>query len=421
MSNCDLVAARSLIDLVASRLALRAPALRAATALTRPNRSARWLPCGRHNVPTARLVGPSHVVTNHRVEHGDHLAHDRNNRDFVQLISGLETIVEHLKHRIPIARTHSGQVKDVTNWGTTTPYAAFSLELAALKGIGRDSDERSDLFAAHAAEFGQERDQGAGQHQSDPRHGSEQSIPMCERGIASHDLDQASVQHVDISREPGDTATRKPPHPSRVPDLLTPDHVRLDPLIAANTYHDSFGNFCHVIRAPAGRLTMSTDFWVQDKGEPDAIAPQAKQHALEDLPVEVLIFLLGSRYCETDRLSNAAWSLFGKVSKGWPLVKAICDYVHNHITFGYQHASPTKTAWDTYTERRGVCRDFAHLAITLCRCMNVPARYCTGYLGDIGVPFDGSPMDLAPGSKSISVAAGKLSMLATTSRASAAS
>jgi transglutaminase-like putative cysteine protease len=104
---------------------------------------------------------------------------------------------------------------------------------------------------------------------------------------------------------------------------------------------------------------------------------------LEDLPVEVLLYLLGSRYCETDRLSNTAWSLFGQVQKGWPLVKAICDYVHERITFGYQHASPTKTAWDAYTEQRGVCRDFAHLAVTLCRCMNVPARYCTGYLGDI--------------------------------------
>jgi transglutaminase-like putative cysteine protease len=184
-------------------------------------------------------------------------------------------------------------------------------------------------------------------------------------------------------------------HPSRIPDLLTPDHMRLDPLIPANTYHDGFGNFCHVIRAPEGRLTMSTDFLVQDKGEPDAIAPQAEQHALEDLPVEVLIYLLGSRYCETDRLSNTAWSLFGKVPRGWPLVKAICDYVHDHITFGYKHASPTKTAWDAYAERRGVCRDFAHLAVTLCRCMNVPARYCTGYLGDIGVPLDDSQMDFS--------------------------
>ena len=184
-------------------------------------------------------------------------------------------------------------------------------------------------------------------------------------------------------------------YPSRTPDLLSWDRMRLDPTVPVNTYHDSFGNFCHVIRAPAGRLTMSADFLVQDNGEPDAVYPQAEQHALENLPVEVLIYLLGSRYCETDRLSDTAWSLFGQSPKGWPLVQAICNYVHDRITFGYQHASPTKTAWDAYTERRGVCRDFAHLAVTLCRCMNVPARYCTGYLGDIGVPPDPALMDFS--------------------------
>jgi transglutaminase-like putative cysteine protease len=184
-------------------------------------------------------------------------------------------------------------------------------------------------------------------------------------------------------------------HPSRFSDLLTLDRMRLDPPIVPNTYHDSFGNFCHVIRAPAGRLTASADFLIQDKGEPDATAPQAEQHALEDLPVEVLLYLLGSRYCETDRLSNTAWSLFGQIPKGWALVKAICDYVHDRVKFGYEHASPTRTAWDAHAEQRGVCRDFAHLAITLCRCMNVPARYCTGYLGDIGMPPPYGVMDFA--------------------------
>jgi transglutaminase-like putative cysteine protease len=160
-------------------------------------------------------------------------------------------------------------------------------------------------------------------------------------------------------------------HPTRFSDLLTMDRMRLDPPIPANTYHDSFGNFCHVIRAPAGRLTVSTDFLVQDRGELDALVPQAQQHAMEDLPVEVLIYLLGSRYCETDRLSETAWSLFGQVPKGWPLVSAICDYVHNRITFGYEHASSTKTAFDAYIEQRGVCR------------------------GDIGVPLDPAPMDFS--------------------------
>jgi transglutaminase-like putative cysteine protease len=140
---------------------------------------------------------------------------------------------------------------------------------------------------------------------------------------------------------------------------------------------------------------MSSDFLIRDSGAPDDVAPDAVQHSLEKLPVDTLVYLLGSRYCETDRFTNIAWSLFGKVPKGWPLVQAICDYVHGHIKFGYEHASPTKTAWDAHTEKRGVCRDFAHLAVTLCRCMNVPARYCTGYLGDIGVPLDDSPMDFS--------------------------
>jgi transglutaminase-like putative cysteine protease len=125
------------------------------------------------------------------------------------------------------------------------------------------------------------------------------------------------------------------------------------------------------------------------------VAPDAVQHPLETLPVETLVYLLGSRYCETDRLSEFAWSTFGAVPKGWTLVQTIVDFVHDHLTFGYAHANPTKSAFDAFTEKRGVCRDFAHLAITLCRCMNVPARYCTGYLGDIGVPKDPAPMDFS--------------------------
>lgn len=184
-------------------------------------------------------------------------------------------------------------------------------------------------------------------------------------------------------------------HPSRMPDLISWDGLQIDPLISANTYHDSFGNFCHVIRAPAGRLTLSTDFLVRDSGEPDEVVPNAEQHPLEALPVDALIFLLGSRYCETDRLLNTAWSLFGHLPKGWPLVQAICDYAHERIKFGYEHASPNKTAFDAFTEQHGVCRDYAHLAITLCRCMNVPARYCTGYLGDMGTEPPYAPGDFA--------------------------
>jgi len=184
-------------------------------------------------------------------------------------------------------------------------------------------------------------------------------------------------------------------HPSRISDLISWDRMALDPLIPVNTYHDTFGNFCHVIRAPKGRVTMTTDFLIRDSGEPDVVDPSARQRELEELPVDVLVYLIGSRYCETDRLANVAWSLFGKKRKGWPLLQAICDYVHHHIKFGYEYASPTKTAFDAYKEKRGVCRDYAHLAIALCRCLNIPARYCTGYLGDIGVPSDPAPMDFS--------------------------
>jgi transglutaminase-like putative cysteine protease len=184
-------------------------------------------------------------------------------------------------------------------------------------------------------------------------------------------------------------------HPSRLPDLLTPHRIDFDPPIPANDYRDSFGNICTRIVAPEGPLTISADMIVADSGEPDVVEPHALQHPIKDLPEETLVFLLGSRYCETDRLSEIAWSRFGAAPPGWGRVQAIVDFVHEHITFGYEHARPTKTAWDVYVERAGVCRDFTHLAVTLCRCMNIPARYCTGYLGDIGVPPVPAPMDFS--------------------------
>ena len=109
----------------------------------------------------------------------------------------------------------------------------------------------------------------------------------------------------------------------------------------------------------------------------------------------MLVFLLGSRYCDTDRLGDFAWAQFGGTEPGWPRVQAIVDFVHDHIAFDYQNADPTRTAFGGFSDRTGVCRDFAHLAITLCRCMNIPARYCTGYLGDIGVPPVPDPMDFS--------------------------
>ena len=182
-------------------------------------------------------------------------------------------------------------------------------------------------------------------------------------------------------------------HPSRKTALITPDLMRTEPTVPAKEYVDGFGNICHVIHAPAGHISLSSDFLIHDGGSPDEVAPQAPQHSMENLPVDTLVYLLGSRYCETDRFIQFAWSKFGNHPKGWPLVQTICDY--EHLQFGYEHANPMKTAWQAHDERRGVCRDFAHLAITLCRCMNIPARYCTGYLGDIGVPPAREPMDFS--------------------------
>ena len=184
-------------------------------------------------------------------------------------------------------------------------------------------------------------------------------------------------------------------HFSRVSDLVNPDHLVIEPRVPMAAYRDSFGNWCTRIVAPAGRTRISTDAIVNDSGQPDVVVRNAQQTPVQYLPEEALVFLLGSRYCETDRLSQTAWNLFGSGPTGWDRVQAICDFVHNHITFGYQHARMTRTAMEAYQEGVGVCRDYAHLAVAFCRCMNIPARYCTGYLGDIGVPAVDAPMDFA--------------------------
>ncbi len=175
-------------------------------------------------------------------------------------------------------------------------------------------------------------------------------------------------------------------HPSRAGDLLTPGVITFDPPVPVTTYLDRFDNCCTRVVAPPGRFSISTRFDIRDPGLPDAVDPDAHEHAVEDLPDEMLVFLLGSRYCETDRLADTAWSLFGNVAPGWARVQAICDFTHKQIKFNYQHARATRSAWEGYQEGIGVCRDYAHLAVAFCRCMNIPARYCTGYLGDIGMP-----------------------------------
>ena len=184
-------------------------------------------------------------------------------------------------------------------------------------------------------------------------------------------------------------------HFTRASDIIVPDHLTTSPSVPITPYRDGFGNWCSRIVAPAGRMRLAADGTVRDSGLPDVIVPLASQHAVEELPAEAIVYLLGSRYCETDRLSDIAWKLFEKTTPGWARVQAICDFVHDRITFGYEHARATMTAWEVFNERKGVCRDYAHLAIAFCRCMNIPARYCTGYLGDIGVPPDPAPMDFS--------------------------
>lgn len=181
--------------------------------------------------------------------------------------------------------------------------------------------------------------------------------------------------------------------PERISDLQTPHVIRNDRGLNMEHYHDGFGNFCSRISLPAGATTISCDFVIHDCGTVDRQNPRARQHDVSELPHDVLMFLVGSRYCDIELLSEFAWTMFGNVPAGWPRVQAIVDYVHQHLTYGYQYARATRTAYEAYQERVGVCRDFAHLAIALCRCMNIPARYCSGYLGDIGINPVDIPMD----------------------------
>jgi transglutaminase-like putative cysteine protease len=184
-------------------------------------------------------------------------------------------------------------------------------------------------------------------------------------------------------------------HYSRASDLVRPDLLVTSPAVPVTMYRDLFGNWCSRLVAPAGRIVLSTDALVNDTGVPDVVVPTATQTPVEFLPESTLVYLLGSRYCETDQLSDIAWQRFGSGPTGWARVQAICDFVNRHIEFGYHHARRTRTAWEAYNEGLGVCRDYAHLAIAFCRCLNIPARYCTGYLGDIGIPPPYGPMDFA--------------------------
>jgi transglutaminase-like putative cysteine protease len=184
-------------------------------------------------------------------------------------------------------------------------------------------------------------------------------------------------------------------HYSRARDIIVPDHVTTIPSVPLSPYRDSFGNWCTRLVAPKGQINIANSAIVRDSGKPDVVDPFAQQHSIQDLPEDALVFLLESRYCDTQNFSETAWNLFGSTPMGWSRVQAICDFVHHHISFGYEHARGTKTAWEAYNERKGVCRDYAHLAIAFCRSMNIPARYCTGYLSDMGTLPPYAPGDFA--------------------------
>lgn len=183
--------------------------------------------------------------------------------------------------------------------------------------------------------------------------------------------------------------------PERLQDLEFVEAVQISPNLWPEPYIDNYGNRCARIVAPPGKISFFYDNICRDSGMLDEAGFNAQQQEIQTLPPDVLRFLLASRYCEVDRMMDIAWSMFGQIPPGWGRVKAVCDWVHSNVRFGYQFARPTKTAWDVYQERNGVCRDFMHLSITLLRALNIPARYVTGYLGDIGIPRDPAPMDFS--------------------------
>lgn len=184
-------------------------------------------------------------------------------------------------------------------------------------------------------------------------------------------------------------------HSSQSPFLLSPDQILTDPPTELRGYRDLHGNWVTRLVLQPGDTTISNDALIYDDGLPDPVYPDAQQMDIPDLPDDALVYLLGSRYCESDLLADEAWRLFGHGATGWQRVQAICDFVHQHIQFGYEHARPTLTASQAYESRTGVCRDYTHLAVAFCRSLNIPARYCTGYISDIGQPPPYGEMDFA--------------------------
>jgi transglutaminase-like putative cysteine protease len=183
-------------------------------------------------------------------------------------------------------------------------------------------------------------------------------------------------------------------HPDANAKVLTPDEITTDPSVPVRDFIDQFGNRCARIMAPQGRIRLTNRLKIEVPDEPEMTNPDAEQHPVDELPDDVLQFLLGSRYCEVQELSEFAWETFGNGLTGWKLVDQISNWVHENVRYDSEYARPDKTAMDVWKDRTGVCRDYTHLAITLCRCLNIPARYATGYLGDFGVPY-APPMDFS--------------------------
>ncbi len=184
-------------------------------------------------------------------------------------------------------------------------------------------------------------------------------------------------------------------HSSRAADIERPDRLILTPASPVVGYHDVYGNWCSRFIAPAGRVELAVEGTVRDSGSWDAVEIEVVEQPVAELSSEILQFLLGSRYCETNLLSAFAWGTFAGYSAGHARVQAIIDDVHGHLRFDYTRSSPVRTAVGAFQEKVGVCRDFAHLAIALLRALNIPARYCTGYISDVGLPPPESPQDFA--------------------------
>jgi transglutaminase-like putative cysteine protease len=194
------------------------------------------------------------------------------------------------------------------------------------------------------------------------------------------------------SSAPTATATIARPRGTPSNRLLT-ERRSLEPEVPIHVYKDDFGNEVWRWTAPAGILRVRYDAILDVSPAPDPVLPDLPAALVETLPDDMLLFTLPSRYCPSDLVLEEAWRLFGATTPGWPRVQAICDWIHENITYGYEQSVSTTSGYDAYQNREGVCRDFAHIAIMFCRALNIPARYVCGYLPDIGVPADGRPMD----------------------------